>query len=305
MDHHDVTPPQQEDPTGSAKLSKTQQKKQARRESWLEKRDERRKLEREKRKLKRKRDAESRPQDGSAPVRLARVTMANSSNKFKVVIDMDFEKYMTDAEIAKAVQQVGRIYALNRKSPSPCQLYITSLGGKIRDRFAITNTGYQNWDVNHSELHYMTLLGTEGDNQPGNKSRFIYLSGDAEMTLPDVDNILREESTIFVIGGLVDHNRHKNLCLELANKRGIATAKLPIKEHLNLCQRHILSTVTVFEVMLNVLAYKKQWRDALLASIPKRKIAPSLQGEDSRSTETEGVSVKTGLKNDGGQTPDS
>lgn len=257
----------------STTLTKSQMKKRIKREKWLSSRGDRRKLEREKRKNRRKELAQEREKllaDGEKVVsNFKRIKlMTDSDNKFRIVIDMNFEEYMTDSEIAKAVKQVGRIYAANRRSEQPCQLYITSLVGKIKDQFEITNTGYKNWDANCSELSYMDLFRDEND---VNK-KFVYLSGDAIDSLPSVDAMLDDASRIYIIGGLVDHNRHKNLCQTLASKNNIATARLPIHEHMKLNQRHILSTVTVFDIMLNILGSHKQWPEALADSIPKRKI---------------------------------
>lgn len=256
-------------------LSKSQAKKLMKRQRWLEQLPARRKLEREKRKTKRKLRAQEK--DTTQQVDKLYTLMADSNNKFKVVIDMDFEDYMTDREICKAVQQVARVYAVNRRSKNPFQLYISSLKGEIRNKIAKICVGYENWDVNCSELDYVALFSdnsteqTSDINKTSNKN-FIYLSGDSDEKLADVDSLIKDESKIFVIGGLVDHNRHKSLCQKRALERGIPTAKLPIGEHLKLNQRHILATVTVFEVLLNVLGSHKQWPEALMEAIPSRKI---------------------------------
>lgn len=260
-------------------LSKNQQKRLARLQKSLETRPERRKAEREKKKLKKRELARQRLENGEPiPEPRKYKLMAESSNKFRVVIDMDFEEYMTEDEMSKAAKQVGRIYAANRHCENPCQLYVTSLKGKVRDRFSITNSGYRNWDIHISEQDYIDLFSCDkldkSDEEVGNvEGNIIYLSGDADESLPEVDDILSDESTIFVIGGLVDHNRHKDLCRNRAMKRNIKTARLPVREHIKLSQRHIFSTFTVFDILLNVLGSRKQWVDAFVASIPKRKIA--------------------------------
>lgn len=273
-------------------ISKSQLKKQLKRQEWIESRGERRRIEREKRKIKRRLLAQERATDLkdplAAPSQDKRHTlMMDSNNKFRVVIDMDFNEFMTDSEISKAAQQVGRIYSTNRHSQNPCQLHISSLKDRVRDRFAITNTGYQNWDINCSDKGYLELFKS-CDSLKEDVDKFIYLTGDSENTLPDVDTLLKDSSKIFVIGGLVDHNRHKNLCQERAVARGIPTARLPIKEHVALCQRHILSTLTVFEIMLKVLGSHTPWLEALLAAIPKRKIAQSVAYETA-DTDREGI----------------
>lgn len=247
------------------KLSKNQYKKLARKKKWLESRAERRRIEKVRKKAKKlELDKLGIP---SVPKRIK--LMSDSSNKFRVVIDMDFEEFMTVQETQKAVKQLGRIYATNRHSENPCQLYITSLKGLIRERMAITNTGYDKWDANMTDKSYLEVFSDNGLNY---KEQFVYLSGDSEESLPEVDELLRDESKIFVIGGLVDHNRHKNLCHKRASELQIKTAKLPLKEHIKLSQRHVLSTFAVFEIMLHVLSSRKQWPEALQLAIPKRKI---------------------------------
>lgn len=285
QDDHLTGAPQDERP-----MSKNQLKKLARRQRILDLRPQKRKLEKERRRQRRQELAKLRDNDDEiAPLdtQPRRTLMRDSENKFRVVIDMDFEDFMTDAEIAKAAKQVSRVYAINRHSKRPCQLYVSSLKGKIRDRFAITCTGYSSWDANVSEKDYQDLFlpdictGEETLKSERDKirERLIYLTGDTEDDLPDVEEILKDESRIFVIGGLVDHNRHKDLCLKRAQERGIRTARLPIKRYVTLCQRHILSMVAVFEIMLNVLGHHEPWREVFLKCIPKRKIKHESQSE--------------------------
>lgn len=263
-------------------VSKNQQKKLLRKQRWEETKHERRKAERDKIKQKRKAAAEARAKMTEeelaqlAPRRNPPKLMSESDNKFRIVIDMDFEQYMTDDEIGKAVQQLGRIYSLNRRSDRPCQLFVSSMKGKIMEKCAQTNTGYRSWDINLSDSNYQSLFCSDGscNASPDDlKRQFVYLSGDADCSLPDVKDMLADESKIYVIGGLVDHNRHKGLCYKLATDSGIKCAKLPINDYILLNQRHVLSTVAVFEILTHVLGSKKSWVEALSLAIPKRKIA--------------------------------
>lgn len=268
-------------PISDTSLTKTQMKKQMRWQRMKKMQIEMRKDEREKKKVKRRQIAEKILQAGGSKedidcaLRKPKFTlMKDSDNKFRVAIDMDFESYMTDSELSKAVQQVARIYSLNRHSRSPIQLYVTSLAGRVKDKFAKTNTGYTNWDINTSELSYLSLFNHEKTIDEINEApcNIIYLTGDSENTLPEVDKLLADERIVFVIGGLVDHNRHKGLCYKRAIESNIKTAKLPINENLTLCQRQVLSTVAVYEILLKVFSSRMSWRDALISAIPKRKV---------------------------------
>ena len=44
---------------------------------------------------------------------------------------------------------------------------------------------------------------------------------------------------MYIIGGLVDHNAHKNICLKRAEKQGIGHGQLPIGEYVKLATRKV------------------------------------------------------------------
>ena len=68
------------------------------------------------------------------------------------------------------------------------------------------------------------------------KERMVYLTADS----PNVITHL-EPDKVYVIGALVDRNRHKELCYKKALEMNIETAQLPIGEHLKLKSRRILA----------------------------------------------------------------
>lgn len=93
----------------------------------------------------------------------------------------------------------------------------------------------------------------------------VYLTSDSPHTL----SVLKPYST-YIVGGLVDKNRHKGICYKTAMERGIKTAKLPIGEFMEMQSRNVLATNHVVEIMLRWLEYG-DWGRAFLEVIPKRK----------------------------------
>jgi len=102
---------------------------------------------------------------------------------------------------------------------------------------------------------------------PKLKPSIVYLTSDSPHTL---DRLL--PNTSYVVGGIVDKNRHKGICYKRACERGIATAKLPIGEYMTMQSRSVLAVNHVVEIMLKWLE-TGDWGEAFLSVIPKRKEA--------------------------------
>ncbi|KAH8590909.1 guanine-1-methyltransferase-domain-containing protein [Bisporella sp. PMI_857] len=117
----------------------------------------------------------------------------------------------------------------------------------------------------------------------------VYLTADSPHTLDCLSPY-----TTYIVGAIVDKNRHKGLCYKRACERGIATAKLPIGEYMTMQSRTVLAVNHVVEIMLKWLE-TGDWGEAFLKVIPKRKVAQlrSKKGqieeaydEDSNDTDT-------------------
>lgn len=74
----------------------------------------------------------------------------------------------------------------------------------------------------------------------------------------------------YIIGGLVDKNRHKGICYKAAMEKGIKTAKLPIGEYIEMTSRSVLATNHVVEIMLRWLEVR-DWGEAFMHVLPARK----------------------------------
>lgn len=208
-----------------------------------------------------------------------------------IIIDCGFDDLMLQQEQKSLAAQLTRCYSDNSKAPFKTHLAISSFGGRLKDRFDNVLSGnHQNWkgvrimsedffEVAKQSQEWMkedgaTLEGALAP-KPGpdqalhadeSGSRdIIYLTSDSPDTLTE----LRPYST-YIIGGLVDRNRHKGICYKRAMERGMRTAKLPIGEYMQMASRFVLATNHVSEIMIRWLELG-DWGEAFERVVPKRK----------------------------------
>ena len=138
-----------------------------------------------------------------------------------------------------------------------------------------------------------TSLIERSDNSLKEKSDIVYLSSESE-------NVVQEFSTtkMYVIGGLVDHNKHKGLCYKLAKEAGVAHARLPLDKHVDLKTRRVLTIDHVFQIISDVIE-GKSWKDAILKTLPERKGV--MAKEEIPDTASIGQTKSVASTNDDGQ----
>lgn len=225
------------------KRLKKQERMEAERDEFLEKR-------REKRREARKRNPTRR--------RLPPKNAGRVDSGLSVVIDCGFDEYMTVPERTSLASQVTRCYSENRRCKRPVDLVFSGFNGNLKSRFeTVMNSTHKLW----SDVTF-----TEGDYEAPDKSNAVYLTGDAEDVLWDL-----EPGCNYYVGGIVDKNRYTNLCLNKAKEMGIRTARLPIDEHIRVSGRRVLTTNQAFELLLRWLELR-DWKLAFEATIPSRKL---------------------------------
>ncbi|KAI9643633.1 tRNA (guanine(9)-N(1))-methyltransferase [Ciborinia camelliae] len=135
---------------------------------------------------------------------------------------------------------------------------------------------------------------------PTPQPNIIYLSSDSENTLTTLT-----PNTTYVIGGIVDKNRHKGLCYKRACDAGIPTAKLPIGEYMTMQSRTVLTVNHVMEIMIRWLE-TGDWGEAFLKVIPKRKEAKLKKkgGEENEGEEGADVDGEQDEQNEDGNSGD-
>lgn len=277
-------------------LSKNQLKKLRRKEAWDAKADERkakRKEENAAKKQRKKNLLEEAKKQGKEAEEAMRKKLASTRQRhhqstlvpLTFIMDCGFDELMMDKERISLGSQLTRAYSDNSRSKYRVHYAISSFDKQLRERFdTVLKKTYLNWRgvrtmqedyVHAAEMAKVWMTGPEGgklagklEEQSGAKpedGEIVYLSSDSPNTLME----LKPYST-YIIGGLVDKNRHKAICYKQATERGIKTAKLPIGEYIQMASRSVLATNHVMEIMLRWLE-TGDWGEAFMQVIPQRK----------------------------------
>ncbi|KAG2060221.1 hypothetical protein BDR06DRAFT_948306 [Suillus hirtellus] len=257
----------------SQPLSKKAQKRAAKAARLQEQKAERRAREKEAKKRKRRERAEA----GDAEPRKRRKMGGFDQTSFaaQVVIDLGFDDMMTDKEVTSLTSQLAYTYSANRRSSTPfTSLLFTSLNGRTKARLdAINDAGYKRWtNTQWWEEGYDRIWTSKSDSCAGDedmdahRASVVYLTADSEEELVEL-----KEGEVYVIGGICDHNRYKNLCLDKAKTASIRHARLPIGRYIaSLTTRKVLTVNQVFEILLKWVE-TRDWEQAFWSIIPQRK----------------------------------
>lgn len=175
-----------------------------------------------------------------------------------VVIDLEWEDSMAEKELKSLVQQLMFCYGTNRSASHPVRLIFSGVAAdSFTSRKLRTMAGFDSWPLE-------VLEGTYIDNLP--KDKLVYLTADAEDVLESFDS-----EKIYIIGGIVDHNRLKGVTMAKAQEQRIATAQLPISRHIDMgAYSRVLTVNHVLQIVLEHQA-TGDWRHVFEKCIPGRK----------------------------------
>lgn len=185
--------------------------------------------------------------------------MKDADSCFKICIDCSFEDQMTAKEIGSLSNQVRYCYAANKSSQNPIHLSVSSLSGTTYQNLAKVSGFPDQWRAFSCSEKSLLELHPE-------KSNIVYLTSDSDYVLEQLDDM-----KTYVIGGIVDRNRHKGLTTAKAKELGVATARLPIDRYLHLCATKVLTCNHVFEILLKYRELGNEWKKAFLDVLPARK----------------------------------
>jgi tRNA (guanine9-N1)-methyltransferase len=251
------------------RLEKRQQRKEERRRAREQREAERQRLiaegkidlEAERRaaeKRRKEREAAGLPKNEREAAR-ARVAAAYTDpGALRLVVDMGFDELMTEAEAHAMLMQLQQIYGRNTRAQRPAALFFTSFGGgRVERALHAKVMGSPRWRVERSDKSYLDLFPRE---------QLVYLTADSDTPLLRV-----EPGRVYVIGGMVDHNRLKGATLAKAREQRVQTARLPIREYMEGDTRVVLTVNQVAEIMLAAFERDSDWAFALQQVMPPRK----------------------------------
>lgn len=252
-------------------MSKNAWKKLQKKQRWEEQKETYRKRRREKKLAARKRKAEmkinggteSTPQGPGSTKRS--IPLQQESTDVTVIMDCDFDDLMNDKEIVSLSNQITRCYSAMRHSTHKLELTISSFNRRLRERFEGSLPDYAKW----RDIEFMTNTSLDEiiPNESGKRSQYVYLTADTDEELTELQSGVK-----YIVGGIVDKNRHKKLCLEKAEKLGIKAARLPIGKYIHLNGRQVLATSHVFEIMCMWFEKGGNWEEAFNTVLPPRKL---------------------------------
>ncbi|KAJ5680802.1 hypothetical protein N7536_011941 [Penicillium majusculum] len=200
------------------------------------------------------------------------------------VMDCGYDELMSDRERISLAGQLTRSYSDNSRAVFNGHMMFSSFDKLLKERFDTVLACHKNWKrvrffqedfVHAGEVAKEQMTAARGGQLAGpfaeqtdakpEDGEIIYLSSDSDNTLTE----LKPYST-YIVGALVDKNRHKAVCYNQAVEKGIKTAKLPIGQYIQMAHRPVLATNHVIEIMLAWLELR-DWGKAFMKVIPTRK----------------------------------
>ncbi|KAJ9103399.1 tRNA (guanine(9)-N(1))-methyltransferase [Naganishia cerealis] len=253
-------------------MSRNQWKKLQRQKRWEETKEEYRLIKRQKKKAARERKRHSRGEEDSGTddinyhqQKRPKIPSQQKQTGVKIVIDCEFDELMNNKEIVSLSNQITRAYSAKRHCEYDLQLDITSFNKNLKLRFDKSVSQYKLWtNIQFQENdHLADILPTD----PQERSKWVYLTADTDEVITE----LLPDHT-YIIGGIVDKNRHKLICKKKAEQLGLRVGKLPIDQFIQLNGRQVLATSHVFELCCKWFELNKDWGRAFNEVLPPRKL---------------------------------
>ena len=191
------------------------------------------------------------------------------SKNYSIVIDCKWDELHNERNHKSLAQQIMQCYGYNKVSEKPVHMFVTGVSAQLKEHLDKLNTHAWIGATFVQDDDYLGLPHFEAGPASGEaKKELVYLSSDADEVLDELD-----EGCAYIIGGIVDRNKHKGIAHRKAEGQGVRTVKLPIAEHLKLHATHVLTVNHVFQLLLE-RSIAPDWPTALKTVIPPRKTKP-------------------------------
>lgn len=184
----------------------------------------------------------------------------------RIVMDCEFDELMNEKEIVSLSNQITRSYSAKKHCKYNLQLDISSFNKTLKSRFEKSVPQYDRWtNINFVENDRLQEILPMDD--PQKLSQCVYLTADTDQVIDTL-----EPHHTYIIGGIVDKNRHKNLCVNKAQELGLRVGRLPIDKFIQMNGRQVLATSHVFELCCKWFESDKDWGKAFNEVLPPRKV---------------------------------
>ena len=194
-----------------------------------------------------------------------------------VVLDMSFAHLMGDNECRSMAKQMSAAYSINRVAPWPVRLEVCGLDANSAMASAartLAGGNFQGWTSNglvvtEEPFHVRHAAALQA-------GKVVYLTADSPHELGDV----LDPTSVLVVGGFVDRNRHKGVTAARAAELGVRTAKFPLDAYFaesKFCR--VLTTNQCVEILLELLA-SRSWQQTLTRCVPMRKVKIGLKYQE-------------------------
>ncbi|KAG5498809.1 hypothetical protein JKF63_03098 [Porcisia hertigi] len=204
-----------------------------------------------------------------------------------IVFDLSFAWCMTVANTKSTVSQVKFSYSALRTAGFPFRPVITSLMAKEAsdtDHDATAQAAaLQPLDGFEGFRRFPpTVTQTQHWSELFPRDQVVFLTADSPHILTSI-----EPDTAYIVGAFVDHNAHKGLSYASAQRHGVRTARLPIKESVELGNRCKVLTINhVVEVLIQYeqlrAAGTPDWAQAIDKALPTRRTQQVMKARQKR-----------------------
>eukprot|EP00924_Labyrinthula_sp_SR-Ha-C_P013791 snap_masked-scaffold_5-processed-gene-13.61-mRNA-1 protein AED:0.39 eAED:0.42 QI:0/0/0/0.5/1/1/2/0/427 len=162
---------------------------------------------------------------------------------------------MKESEINSLHSQLLHLYATNKRALAPSQISLINLCTNSFNFFnKVTNKSHESFQLSFTRTPLSSYAA---------KEKLVYLTADS----PNLLTELKPHHT-YIIGGLVDKNRHKNICFNRAKSLNIPTARLPLPA----LDKSVLTVNHIGAVLLDYNA-TKSWQFSFVQNLSLKRHA--------------------------------